>query len=129
MAGFSVNLNSGWTLSKKWLIWQCGILCIVAIIYYLLAGPQASYSASLGALVSVISNAYFAWKLFTHTGARAAQRIVINLYVAEGVKLLISAVGLAAIFIWLPADPTPALVGFLITYLSSLVVIGVLTLK
>lgn len=119
----------GKALSKKWLIWQCAVLCLVAIIYYLLAGPQASYSASLGALVSIISNAYFAWKLFTHTGARAAGRIVTSLYVAEGLKLLIAAVGLTVIFIGLPADPTAVLIGFFITYLSSLIIIATLNLK
>lgn len=129
MASFSINFNSGRALSKKWLLWQCGTLCILAITYYLLAGLQASYSATLGGLVSIISNAYFAWKLFTHTGARAAQRIVVNLYVAEGLKLLISAVGLAVIFVWLSVDATAVLVGFVATYLCSLVIVGLLTLK
>ena len=125
----SSSFNLGRTLSKEWLIWQCAVVCILAIIYYWLAGSLASYSASLGGLISLISNAYFAWKLFTHTGARAAERIVVNLYAAEGLKLLISGVGLAVAFIWLPTDPTAVLVGFLITYLSSLVIIGLVTLK
>ena len=129
MASFEVNFNAGKALAKKWLVWQCGILSLVVIISYLLAGSQASYSALLGGLVSVLSNTYFAWKLFTHTGARAAQRIVVNLYVAEGMKLLISAVGLTLIFVGLPADPTVVLVGFLVTYVSSLVAVSFLTLK
>ena len=133
MASFNPGFNVGRALSLRWLVWQCGVVSILAIIYFLFAGLQAGYSAALGGLISVLASGYFAWKLFTHTGARSAARIVINLYIAEALKLLIAAACLAAALYWAGIggriDATALLIGFIATHLCSLVIIGILTLR
>ena len=122
-----MTINPGRILSVKWLCWQSGGVGCIAITYLILAGTQSGYSALLGGLISILANGYFAWKLFTHTGARAANRIVANLYAAEALKLLIAGAGLATIFMWAPVEPTAVLVGFLGAYLGSIILIALLT--
>lgn len=132
------NVNSrgrGRALSARWFAWQCGTLCLMAIGYSLFARLMqadvliSSMSFLLGGGISILASSYFAWKLFTHTDARAAQRIVANLYIAEALKLLISAAGLALVFAWMPVDPIAVLIGFVVTYLTSLIIVAVLALK
>lgn len=58
-----------------------------------------AYSALLGSLVFVIPNAYFAFKSFAFSGARAARQIVNSLYKGEAVKLVLTAVLFTAVFV------------------------------
>lgn len=131
--------GGGKALSVRWFAWQCVTVGVLAIVYSLFARIMqadmlsAFLSFLLGGSISILAGSYFAWKLFSHTAAPARrlmpQRIVANLYIAEALKLLISAAGLAVVFAWLPVDPVAVLIGFIITYLTSLIIVAVLSCR
>lgn len=129
MLSTRVQQNPGRALSLQWLLWQIAVVATLAVIYYLIAGVHEGYSAFLGGFISVLASGYFAWKAFTHTGARNAVRIVMSLYAGEALKLVIAAVGLAVAFKWGNVAPLATLVGFLVTYFSSLVIAGFITTR
>ena len=68
------------------------------MIYYLLNGRVAAYSAFLGGLVFVIPQLYFGIKAFMFSGARAIDKIVVNFYKGESSKVIIIVIGFALIF-------------------------------
>ncbi|MDI9243803.1 ATP synthase subunit I [Marinobacter sp. CHS3-4] len=59
----------------------------------------AGYSAFIGGLIYVIPNAYFAHRMFRFEGARQARLVVGNMFRAESIKLALTAVFFAAVFI------------------------------
>jgi len=124
MASTSIQRNPGRALSLQWLLWQIAVVATLAVIYYLIAGIHEGYSAFLGGFISVLASGYFAWKAFSHTGARNAVRIVMSLYMGEALKLIIAAVGLVVAFKWGDVQPTATFIGFLVTYISSIVIAG-----
>jgi ATP synthase protein I len=130
MANWSrLQRNPGRALSLQWLLWQIAVVATLVVIYCLLAGIHEGYSAFLGGFISVLASGYFAWKAFSHSGARQAVRIVLNLYAGEALKLIIAALGLAVAFKWGGVQPLATLVGFIVTYLSSLVIAGILSIR
>lgn len=63
-----------------------------------MSGVVAAYSSLLGGIIFVIPQLYFGVKAFLHTGARSAQKIVINFYKGESSKLIFIALGFALVF-------------------------------
>lgn len=88
---------------------------------FLLKGPVSAGSALAGGLIFLVPHAYFAYKAFAHTGAREARRAVHALYTGEAVKLSMTAVLFAAVFMLMePIDK----VALFATYILMLVVNG-----
>ena len=69
----------------------------------------AGYSALAGGLIYVIPNAYFAHRMFRYEGARQASLVVGNMFRAESIKLALTAVFFAAVFILIEPVHVPAL--------------------
>ena len=69
----------------------------------------AGYSALAGGLIYVIPNAYFAHRMFWYEGARQAPVVVSNMFRAESIKLALTAVFFAAVFILIEPVYVPAL--------------------
>ena len=63
-----------------------------------LFGVAAGYSALLGGLISWIANVYFARKVLIEDGKDSAQSLLLRWYVAEFIKIVMTAVLLAAIY-------------------------------
>lgn len=72
-------------------------LCMAASAY-LLSGLPAALSALAGGVIAVLPNAVFALLAFRHRGARAAQRMLADLYRAEAWKFVLTALGFALAF-------------------------------
>lgn len=125
----SLQRNPGKALSLQWLLWQVAVVVTLVVIYCLLANIHEGYSAFLGGFISVLASGYFAWKAFSHSGAQKAVRIVLSLYTGEALKLIIAALGLALAFKFGDVQPIATLVGFVVTYLSSLVIAGILSIR
>ena len=69
----------------------------------------AGYSALLGGLIYVIPNAYFVHRMFRVEGARQVSLMVGNMFRAESIKLALTAVFFAAVFILMEPVHVPAL--------------------
>lgn len=61
-------------------------------------GVVVFYSAVLGALLVVLPQAYFAWRVFRFRGAQFSQSVLKSFYVGEMVKLLMTSAGFAIVF-------------------------------
>jgi len=75
------------------------LLTGVMSLLFLAKDMSAAYSALLGGLIFTLPNAYFAFKAFTHSGARQAKLIVKSFYMGESVKLILTAVLFTVVFV------------------------------
>lgn len=71
----------------------------------------------------MIPNAYFAHKVFRYRGARAAKKIVRELYTGETIKLLLMGAGFALSFLYVKPLNTAALFsGFVLVHITGILV-------
>ncbi|UCH54007.1 MAG: ATP synthase subunit I [Pseudomonadota bacterium] len=77
-------------------------------------GARAGYSALTGGLIGVATNLYFAWHVFGF-GGRSAQSVVRSFYVAEAIKMALTAALFVVAVLWLEAQPLPLIVTYGLT--------------
>jgi len=106
----------------KWLAIEMAALVTFSLLWAL-ESRLAGYSAFIGGLIFVIPNVYFAHRMYRYQGARHAHLMVGSMFRAEGVKLALTAVGFAAVFILMEPVHVPAL---LFTFAVMVVLSGVL---
>lgn len=108
--------------------WVLFILIIVAWIIdvtWLQSELIIVKGLAMGALLSFITQAIFASFIFWHTGYRARQHVVSQLYRGQMIKWLLTVVGFAVIFIYIEPLSAPALfVGFIFMKISHIFVLG-----
>lgn len=76
-------------------------------------------STAIGALLSFVTQAVFAFFVFRYTGYRARQHIVSQLYRGQMAKWLLTVFGFALIFITVQPLSAPALfIGFMVMQIS-----------
>jgi ATP synthase protein I len=92
----------------RWLIAE-GTMLIVLGLLWSFESRLAAYSAVLGGLIYVVPNAYFAHRMFRFQGARNVRLMVGDLFRAESIKLALTAVSFAAVFILIEPVHAPAL--------------------
>ena len=104
---------------------QAWILFILIIIAWLVdtiwlhSELTIAKSTAIGALLSFITQAVFAFFIFWYTGYRARQRIVSQLYRGQMSKWLLTVFGFALIFITVQPLSAPALfIGFMVMQIS-----------
>lgn len=93
----------------RWMAINTGLLVLQGAIWSVTAGFTAVYSALIGGLIAVIPNAYFAQRAFRFQGARTAQLMVNEIFRGEAIKLSLTAVFFAAVFILIEPVHVPAL--------------------
>lgn len=102
--------------------WILFILIIAAwIIDTIWLGSEliVAKSAAIGALLSFMTQVVFALFIFRHTGYRARQHIVSQLYRGQMAKWLLTVFGFALIFITVQPLSAPALfIGFMVMQIS-----------
>ncbi len=80
-------------------------------------------SVLIGGLINAIPNAYFAHKAFRYRGARAAQKIVRELYTGEAIKLLLMGAGFALSFLYIkPLNIAALFSGFVLVHITGILV-------
>lgn len=103
------NQRDVWTLIRI----QLALTVLIAIIFMFKGGIDAAFSAVLGGLVCLVPNAYFARKLFKHSGARAARQIVNGFYKGEAFKLMLTVALFAMVFKFLSINPLVFFVAYI----------------
>ncbi|MEX2474069.1 ATP synthase subunit I [Marinobacter sp.] len=106
----------------RWLAIEFSVIVILSLLWTI-ESRLAGYSAFVGGLIFIIPNAYFAHRMYRYQGARNAQLMVGNMFRAEGIKLALTAVFFAAVFILMEPVHVPAL---LFTFAVVVVIGGVL---
>jgi len=102
---------------RRILIAQSGVLAVVLVGVFVWL-PQEVRPALLGAGVSLIGNAYSAWRVFSRPSGREGSAELSSLYRAEVGKLAIIGVLCALVFV-VPGDVSIA--GFLLGLCSGMV--------
>ncbi len=81
------------------LVWfQMLLGLLTSIVAFGMGGETALASALAGTAAAVLPNLVFVWIVFRHSGARAAKRVVGDLYLAEACKFLLTVGIFAAVF-------------------------------
>lgn len=105
-------------IARKGLIRLFGFQLLVTVVLSVacgvMAGIKGAYSAGLGGLICIVPNIYFAMKLFKHQGARSAKRIVQSFYKGEALKLLITIVLFAVVFVNIPLSAPSFFISFIV---------------
>lgn len=92
----------------RWLAIEFSVITILSLLW-MIESRLAGYSAFLGGLIFVIPNAYFAHRMYRYEGARNARLMVGNMFRAESIKIALTAVFFAAVFILMEPVHVPAL--------------------
>lgn len=100
---------------RLWAV-QVSLVLFLALVFTVVMNENAGVSALLAGMVYLVPNAYFASKLFQYQGARSAKAIVSSFYKGEALKIILSAVLFAVVFIWFKITP----LAFFISYLMVL---------
>jgi len=111
-------------LSNRLLSTQLRITLGVSAVA-LLFGLVPGYSALLGGLVSLLSNAYFARKVLADKGASSAGHVMLVFYWAEIVKIAMAAVLIAALCASIEDINVMALIaGFFVVHMGGALLFG-----
>ncbi|MBX2824611.1 MAG: ATP synthase subunit I [Gammaproteobacteria bacterium] len=82
----------------RWLVIEFSAIIILSLLWTI-ESRLAGYSAFVGGLIFVIPNAYFAHRMYRYQGAQSARLMVGNMFRAESIKIALTAVFFAAVFI------------------------------
>ena len=100
-------------------------LLVTAGVAFLVLDGIGARSVLAGGLVSFVPSTLFILKFFRYSGARAAERLVSNAYVAEMTKLVLMGLGFALAFRLLE-QPRPLMVfaRFVVVHMANLAVVA-----
>lgn len=93
-------------------------MLLVAVLFGVLAGVQAFFSALLGGVLVMIPARLFARRVFKHQGALAARAIARGFYVGEAYKLLLSAFLFTLVFILFKVTPLIFFISYLVAAIT-----------
>ncbi len=101
---------------------QTTVLVVLMVGALVVLGMVSAYSLLLGGMISIIPNAYFASKVFRHTGARAMEQIVRSAYLGEIIKLALTGAGFALAWSFVrPLQISGLMGGFVIAHITGMV--------
>lgn len=95
---------------------------VIGVITSLVMG-DAQYAIAkgmaMGSIVAYIAQSAFTYIAYHTTGARYARQIMLNMYLGQMAKWLITLVGLALTFIYLPtANAIAVIIGYLLMMIA-----------
>lgn len=103
-------------------VFQCATLFCAAGLAAGIWGWTAAWSLLLGGMISIIPNAYFAYRVFRESGARVMEKVVKDSYLGEMGKLILAAAGFAVVFSKVePLEEAFLFTGFMAMHLMGLI--------
>lgn len=105
---------TGITTAYRIVLAQFVLALVAGFIAWGAMGSAVAIAIFAGGLINVIANLYFAFHVF-RGGVRAAPSVLRGFYLAEVVKLLLTAALFAVAFAVLKLAPLPLLLGFAVT--------------
>ena len=97
---------------------QVGIGLLVAVIAFWFAGTRAAFSACIGGGINVIGTAYFAYKTFSAGPGSTAKKMLTAFYMAELIKIVLTAVLFTLALVWLDVSFPPLFSAYVATLLA-----------
>lgn len=109
----------------KVVAYQLLLTVTVSLALLMLSGQISAYSVLIGGLLSAVPGALFAGRVFKYRGARAAHKIVKELYTGQALKLLLMSAGFALSFYYIqPLDVIALFSGFILVHITGLFVLA-----
>jgi ATP synthase protein I len=105
---------TGITTAYRIVLAQFVLALVAGFIAWGAMGSAMAIAIFAGGLINVIANLYFAFHVF-RGGVRAAPSVLRGFYLAEVVKLLLTAALFAVALAVLKLEPLPLLLGFAVT--------------
>ena len=109
----------GRQLALKTIICQLVVVALLTVVIALSVSGTAAVAVVFGGLAAVVPNALFGAIAFLHAGARANQKVVKSFFVGEGIKLVLTAVLISALFLLTDFSPVWLMSGFVVAVISQ----------
>lgn len=97
---------------------QIIVTLVIFALLWMKFGWHAAYSAAIAGAICVLTNMYFAWRVFKHKGARAAKKFVTAFIAGELTKLFLQGLLFVLALKYLMIDFKP----FLLVYIVNLII-------
>lgn len=102
------------------IVLQAAMAVLIGLLFGLVQGWVAVYSAWLGGLTALLPNMYFTYKAFQYFGARSIGAIVQSFWAGEMGKLILTAVLFAVLFLGVkPLNVLAVFVGYILVQMTS----------
>ena len=102
------------------IVLQAAMAVLIGLLFGLMQGWVAAYSAWLGGLTALLPNMYFTYKAFQYFGARSIGAIVQSFWAGEMGKLILTAVLFAVLFLGVkPLNVLAVFVGYILVQMTS----------
>jgi ATP synthase protein I len=113
---------------RKITAYQLTLIVATSAALLILSGWVSAYSLLIGGLLSALPGALFASRVFKYRGARAAQKIVKELYTGQALKLVLMSAGFALSFYYVkPLNVVALFSGFILVHVTGLIVLARVT--
>lgn len=104
----------------KVLVVQAFVAIGLAIAFWLIKGLNAGGSASLGGLIALLPNLYFALKAFRYFGAQSAVAVTLSLWTGEMGKYMLTAALFVLVFLVIkPLDIAALFISYFLVLIVS----------
>ena len=105
--------------------YQLVLTVVLSGILVILSGWISAYSLLIGGLISALPGALFASRVFKYRGARAAHKIVRELYTGQMLKLVFMGAGFALSFYYVtPLNVVALFSGFILVHIAGLIMLA-----
>jgi ATP synthase protein I len=108
--------------------YQLILIVATSAALLILSGLVSAYSLLIGGLLSALPGALFASRVFRYRGARAAHKIVKELYTGQALKLVFMSAGFALSFYYVkPLNFVALFSGLILVHITGLIVLARIT--
>jgi ATP synthase protein I len=108
--------------------YQLILIVATSAALLILSGLVSAYSLLIGGLLSALPGALFASRVFRYRGARAAHKIVKELYTGQALKLVFMSAGFALSFYYVkPLNVVALFSGLILVHITGLIVLARIT--
>jgi ATP synthase protein I len=102
---------------------QVGLTLVIAVIAAGMGGPKSAWSAATGGLISIVTTAFFALRVFMRGPDAPLNVIMRSFYAGEAQKLILTAVLFYAVIRWMDVSFLPLFIAYTATLLMFWVVL------
>lgn len=97
---------------------QIMLTVILSMLFLLITGQQAAWSACFGGLIAVLPGAVFIRFFFAKTGAQQSKAIMTGLFKGEAIKIALTVILFILVIKFTEAQPLVVLIAFIINQLT-----------
>jgi len=99
---------------------QAAMTVLIGLLFWLIQGWVAAYSAWLGGVTALLPNLYFTYKAFQYFGARSIGAIVQSFWAGQMGKLILTAMLFAVLFLGVkPLNAFAVFIGYILVQMTS----------